>query len=231
VSFSVPENEGVLRACAEDLRAEAAACRSGNDGLDLTTATVSGGPAGGRLAEYARNVGADVVVVGGAEPGDGSRTAFGSVGAALAAATAVPVLVVRPPVRYPAPAPRQPHVTAVCDDGATSARVLHAAFDFAANWGAAVAVVHVERRARGLVRGVARHVFGRQLRGCAALYPQVSARVSAVVEHPAQAVLAVSRDAGLVVVGDRGRRLGHGLATGTVSHTALHRARSSVALV
>lgn len=213
-----------------ELRAEVRACRAAHEGLDVRTHVLADGSPVGRLTERTRTVGAGAIVVGSAEPDGESGSMPVSAGAELAAATTVPVIVVRRSAPR-AEATSHLRVVAVCDDGATSARVLRSAFDLAGRWGAELAVVHVERRARGQVRGVAAHVFRRQMRGCSALYPHVSARVSSVGAQPAPAVLAVSQDAGLLVVGDRGRGLGQRLTAGTVSHTVLRHARCSVALV
>lgn len=229
VPMPAEKDERLWRAYTRELDAEAAACRSVYQGLDVRTAMVADGPLGERLAAYARGVRAGAVVVGGHTSINGAHHVRDSAGAELAAATPDPVIAVR---SVPAgEAAARLRVVAVCDDGATSARVLHSAFDLAGRWDADLAVIHVERRAHGSVRGVAAHVFRRQLRGCEALYLAVPARVSSVAAQPVQAVLSVAREAAVLVVGDRGRRLGHRLTAGTLSHTALHHARCSVVLV
>lgn len=229
VPMAAEKDERLWRAYARELDAEAAACRSVYLELDVRTAMVADGPVGERLADYARSVGAGAVVVGSHASISGSQQVRDSAGAELAAATPAPVIAVR---SVPAgEGAARLRVVAVCDDGATSARVLHAAFDLAGRWDADLVVVHVQRRAQGPVRGVAAHVFRRQLRGSEAQYRDVSARVSSVAAQPIQAVLSVAREAAVLVVGDRGRRLSHRLAAGTLSHAALHHARCSVVLV
>lgn len=232
VPTPIVPGEEQRRRDADDLLVEAEACRSVNDGLEVHSAALYDGPAAGRLAEYARNVSADVVVVGRPDPGASSRPVFGSISAELVRSTGFAVVAARrpTPVQEAAAATGYSPVLAVCDDGATSAKVLRSAFDIARRWGADVTVVHVEGRARNSASGVAPRVFRRQLDGCRAVCPEVSVRVEAIREQRVRAVLDRSESARLLVVGDRRYSTGHWLAD-TAGHAAMRYGGCSVMVV
>jgi nucleotide-binding universal stress UspA family protein len=77
----------------------------------------------------------------------------------------------------------------------------------------------------------ARRVLAEQLAGCAAEYPQlVIERRPVLGLNPGEALVDASRDAGLVVVGSRGRGGFTGLLLGSTSHSLIHHAHCSVAV-
>ncbi len=212
-----------------ELVAEADTWRVAHPGLEVHTALHDGAPSIG-LAEHAHLVGAEVVVVGSSSHSGVARGLLGSTGAELVRVANRLVVVVRDetPVQQAGIATGIAPVLALLDDQKKSARVLAAAFDIAGRHGAGVTVVHHVPHAdpdQGM-RGV-RDQVDRVSRS----YPGVPVRGVSITGDACQAVLDMSAEARLVVVGDRRYGLARRLLAGSQGRKVLHDARCSVAVV
>ncbi len=232
--ISLSADEDQRRLCENELRAEVDACRSMNGALPISAALYDG-PLPGRLARHAKDVDADLIVVGGCDQSGLYRAVFGSTEAELVRTTHRPVVAVRrqTPVQEAAAAIGYAPVLAVCDDVATAARVLEFAFAVAERWSADVTVLAVAPRERGVLapQGVPPRLLWRHVTTCRANHPTVPVRVSPVDEQPARSVLEHTEDAQLTIVGDRRQGVVHRLLAGSVSHTVLHNAPCTVMVV
>lgn len=219
---------------AGELAAEIDSCLESVPGLEVH-GTVHDGTPSARLVEHADLVGADVLVVGTSSSGPLARLTFGSVGTGLARDARRPLVAVREltPVQEAGTATGYAPVVAVADDFETVAQVLAFAFETAWRRAAPVHLVYADPGGRLPAggRGVPVVVLRRHLGRLRRRHPEVPVQVEAVPGSPARAVLARSVDARLVVVGHRGGGLLRRWSTGSISHTVLHHAASSVALV
>jgi nucleotide-binding universal stress UspA family protein len=200
-----------------------------------------GGPAG-VLVDESRT--ASLVVVGTRGLGGFAGLLAGSVSTQVAAHAHCPVIVVRAGGAGE-PGPQAPVVVGL-DGSAESTHALQFALDVAAATDAPLVAVYAWR---GLPTGnlgpttvwhydpaeaeeEARRLLAEQLAGCAERYPQLSIEHGPVLSfNPGETLVDASRTAGLVVVGSRGRGGFTGLLLGSTSHTLVHHAHCSVAVV
>lgn len=184
------------------------------------------------LLEQSRT--AALTVVGSRGVGGFSELLLGSVSAQVAAHAHGPVVVVRPPVDVP-PGPEQAPTGAAplspvvvgYDDSAAARAALPFAVAEARRRDARLVLLNIcdrggeEEAAKMLARAVAEHAQG----GIA-----VETRIVAA-GNAEKAMVEASADAGLIVVGSRGRGGFAGLLLGSVSRALVHHARRPVAVV
>lgn len=220
VPVAAREDGDERRRVEEQVSVAVADLRDRVPGVDVH-AQVLDGRAPVRLAAHAEAVGADLVVVGASDHGSLARLVLGVTALELVGGTERPVVAVRDltPVQQAAVLVGQPGVVAVVDDLATGGPVLELAFDLAAHSGSDLLVVC----------GVAE--VDAFLAGYRERYPWIEVTVETAGESPARAALERAECAQLLVVGDRRQGPVRRLLTGSVSHTALHRAACSVAVV
>ncbi|NUT34345.1 MAG: universal stress protein [Hamadaea sp.] len=185
------------------------------------------------LLEQSRT--AALTVVGCRGVGGFAELLLGSVSAQVAAHAHGPVAVVRPPVGDVAPGPEQPvgaaaplsPVVVGYDDSTPGKAALAFAVDEAKRRSARLILVNVctpgaeKDAATMLAHAVADHAQG----GIA-----VETRV-VTADNVEKAMVEASADAGLIVVGSRGRGGFAGLLLGSVSRALVHHARRPVAVV
>jgi nucleotide-binding universal stress UspA family protein len=195
------------------------------------------------LAAEARN--AQLLVVGSRGRGRLEGVLAGSVGVALAAAGACPVVVVRGEERDPDEEGQLPVVVGV-DGAETSEAAIAFAFDAAARRRVELIAVHVwhdvtvqfgrdpfddwpvisEEELHALDERLADH-----LAGWARKHPEVAVRRVLERGRPAPRLLEQAQQAQLVVVGSHGRGELAGLVLGSVGNVLVHRAPCPVAVV
>lgn len=205
--------------------------------------TVTGRPTTGSAAHdlVAVSVWARLLVLGahGTTP---FHLPLGSVPQAVAAHASCPVVVVRGDAL--APGPGRPVVVGV-DGSASSLHAVDFAFDEASRRQAELIAVHAW--SIEVVEGVVVTTPGspewqlaaermhadaaESLAGHRERYPDVKVQERMVNDHPVEALVSTSADAGLLVVGSRGRGGFTGLRLGSVGRGALARASCPVAVV
>ncbi len=185
---------------------------------------------------------AHALVLGSRGRGGFTGLLLGSVSAAVAAHARCPVVVVRPtPTRV------LPHVRPVVvgvDGSATSGRAIDLAFDHASWLRVPLVAVHAWRLPAPVGTGASWRtqditdlrvaqdaLLAESLAGRAERYPDVEVRPVVRRGAAAETVLAVARDAQLLVVGSRGRGGFQGLLLGSVSRAVLHHASCPVVVV
>ncbi len=190
--------------------------------------------------------GADLLVMGNRGRGAIAGALLGSVAFSVIAQAACPVVVVRGDSER-RPGPEHPVVVGVDGSDGALASVDFAAAE-AARTGAPLIVVAAwtppDLVASGGHYGVSyvadlglRAQSGAQASADAALqrthasHPDLTGEVRLVRDKPAKALVDTSVDAGLLVVGARGRGSVRGLFLGSVSHAAVHGAPCPVAVV
>lgn len=221
VPVSTGPDETRRRQLADEVAAEVDDCRDRNPGLEVHGAVHEGSPCV-RLAEHADVVGADTLAVGASHLGPVARLLFGSTEAGLLRATRQPLIVVRDlsPVQEAYLATGYLPVVAVLDDAATAPPVLRFGYAAAARRGAPLRVLHVATEVPAeTLDGLLARVRG--------LCPGLTVHAEAVEERVERAVLGSSEDARLVVMGHRKTSV----LRRPLSHTVLHHAGCSVALV
>ncbi len=217
--------------------------------VHIRSTLVTGSPAGG-IVELSAH--ASLVVVGARGTGGFGGLCLGAIAAQVARHAHAPVIVVRPPADGPvddlpcAVAPRAGGVVAGVDGSAASAAVLDLAFAEAEARRTPLTVVYAwwMLPLRGLgptapwhydpdqAATQARRMLAETLAGWAEKYPDVE--VHAVASHDMNPVLALteaSREAGLLVIGSRGRGGFAGLLLGSVSQSLIENALCPVAVV
>ncbi|MCC2319785.1 universal stress protein [Cellulomonas xiejunii] len=179
--------------------------------------------------------GAQLLVIGSSGRADGSR--LGSATGHVAAHAPVPVAVVRD---APADAPAGPVVVGV-DGSAASLVAVRTAARAAQSRDVPLVLVH----ARPTVvdpygthdtpapippqeAGAAHHAVARLAEDLRDEHPGLRVEVEVVEDHPAHALVTLSRSSDLVVVGCRGLGAFRGMLLGSVSHDVLRNASSSV---
>jgi nucleotide-binding universal stress UspA family protein len=210
-------------------------------GLPVERAFTVGSPAG-VLVEESRA--ASLVVVGTRGLGGFAGLLAGSVSTQVAAHAHCPVIVVRTDGAT-GPGPRSPVVVGL-DGSAESNLALRFALDAAAASNANLIAVYAWQALPTGNLGPttrwhydpdeaedeARRLLAEQLAGCAEQYPQLSIEHRPVLSfNPGETLADASRTAGLVVVGSRGRGGFTGLILGSTSHTLVHHAHCSVAVI
>lgn len=202
--------------------------------MNRISTEVRAGAAAEVLQDESRH--APLLVVGNRGRGGFRGLLLGSTGVALAATSRCPLVVVRG-----RPAPEGPIVVGV-DDSPDSEAALGFAFEAAAErgvpltavraWGDPVmepaSAVLIDRAESTRTEG---ELLDRTLAGWRTKFPAVEVRTLVAHGVPAAALIEESGNAGLVVVGSRGRGGLAGLLLGSVSQSLLHHAACSVAIV
>ena len=206
--------------------------RSRFEGVEVTTEVVLDEPAVA-LVTASRN--ADLVVVGARGLGRISGQFLGSVSQKVAAQAACPVVVSHEEPRRP-----DGDVTVGIDPGDPIPEVLDLAYRLAAQRGVGVHLVYAftpvpselgYTRIRHMLAD-AHKERAQELADFAERYqqrhPDVPVRVSEVHGHPAEALIDALPEAGIVVLGSRGRRGLSGRHLGSVAQRVLHHAPLAV---
>ncbi len=187
---------------------------------------------------------ADLVVVGNRGHGRIAGALLGSVAFSVTAAARCPVVVVRGDAQR-RPGPAAPVVVGVDDSPGAGDALAHGA-DAAHRAGAPLVVLAAwstpEVRAGGYAEPYGRELVAGARRTAAAVadlaadrartaHPGLPVTTRVLEQRPAGALADASTDAGLVVVGARGRGGIASLLLGSVSHATVHAARCPVAVV
>jgi nucleotide-binding universal stress UspA family protein len=187
-----------------------------------------------------------LVVVGDRGTGGRAGLSLGSVAAALGTHARCPVVVVRGENGTENSAENgaetgRPVVVGVDTGSSTCDAALAFAFEEAAARGVALVAVHtwwellpsspIAAAEPDAIETAERECLDQRLAGWRAAYPAVPVLPVVQRDLPAHALTERSRDAQLVVVGARGRGWPAGQVLGSVSHTLMHRAHCSVAVV
>lgn len=234
--------EDVPPGAEELVRGAAATVHRRYPELDVTATVAPGSPAG-VLIEESRA--AALVVVG--SPGRGRLVGMlaGSVSSQVATYAHCPVIVVRSSGWVP-PADGGPTGVVVGVDGSTgSTAALGFAFDEAVAYGGQLTAVYAwhdlpggnldpggPRPGLGEARAEADRLLSESLAGWQAKYPDLTVRPCAVHSfHAVPTLIDEAQQAGLIVVGARGRGGFRGLRLGSVGDGLLHHARQPVAIV
>ncbi|WP_283137137.1 universal stress protein [Rhizohabitans arisaemae] len=176
--------------------------------------------------------GAEMLVVGNHGLGGFRGLLLGSVALGVSGRSAVPVVVVRD-----GRGERRGPVVVGVDGSAAGETALGFAFEQAALYGVELHAVRAWRRQpfdpadpERTAEVEEKRVLAVSLTPWQERYPDV--KVVGLVEnaHPVDALLGASADAGLLVVGSRGRGELAGLFLGSVSHALLHHAECAVAV-
>jgi nucleotide-binding universal stress UspA family protein len=191
----------------------------------------------------------DLMVLGTRGRGDFSATCLGSVSIAVAARAFCPVVILRSGM--PAdPGPAFPVVVGV-DGSEWSAHALEVAADVAVQARAPLRVVNVcaglpegtwaAASARGIspspdrfldaAHSAAEQVAEQAVNAARRAHSGVNVTRLVVEGHPAHSLSPTANDAGLLVVGSRGRGVFTGLVLGSVSHGVVKTARCPVMVV
>jgi nucleotide-binding universal stress UspA family protein len=233
-----------IPAGAEDLvRDAASAVRQRYPEVEVTTAVVSGSPAG-VLVEESRD--AAVVVVGSRGRGRFVALLAGSVSSQVATYASGPVIVVRSPGWEPPPGDGGPTAVVVGVDGSSGGDpALGFAFDEAVARGGELIAVYAWQELPGdnLDAGGREHsvdeahaeadrLLSESLAGWQAKYPDLTVRRRVVHSfQPVPTLIDEASRAALIVVGARGRGGFAGLRLGSVGDGLLRHARQPVAIV
>ncbi|GAA5162193.1 universal stress protein [Pseudonocardia eucalypti] len=236
--FSAVEYQRAVLADAED-RLDVAESVARGISPDLTVERESreGSARAVLLDESTR---ADLVVLGHRGHGGFVGLLLGSVAVSVAAHASCPVVVVRQP-GSDVSGDRAPVVVGV-DGSPTSETALGFAFDVAARRHVPLVAVHtwfdlaVEPELVAMIDLDAvleqeRELLAQRLAGWSEKYPNVEIRRHVARDQPAWSLVEQSGDAGLVVVGARGRGVIAGTLLGSVSQAVLHHAKCPVAVV
>ena len=227
-----------------------------DEGVDLATRAAPGGSVTAvvltgspvqMLVDESRR--ADLMVLGTRGRGDFSAACLGSVSTAVAAHAFCPVVVLRggaPPI----PGPASPVVVGV-DGSESAARALEVAADVAAQARSQLRVVTVwaglpedaeattsasamspsADRFAHAARSRAEHISEQAVNAARKAHPGLDVTRLVVAGYPAYALGPAANDAGLLVVGSRGRGSFTGLVLGSVSHGVVQTARCPVMVV
>lgn len=213
------------------------------------------GSAAGQIVEASRD--ADLVVVGSRGRGRLLGGLLGSTSYAVAAHSHCPVVVVRGPAGEDVedlPQPSRPDpahpVIAGSDESAESQRAVDAAAEVAAQSRARLTLVRVaepvipstwtviEAGAGGagledpdVILGWAREGVEREGERVREAHPSLDVTTQAVLGDPGSLLAGLGKDAGLIVVGSRGRGGFTGMLLGSVSHRVIHDAVCPVMVV
>jgi nucleotide-binding universal stress UspA family protein len=177
------------------------------------------------LAGFSRKE-SDMIAVGRRGKGGIHRTLLGSVSSSVLRAAQCPVVVVHHQL-LPAPSPDSPVVVGI-DGSAASERASAIAFDEASRRAVDLVAVHA---IAGPETPHTQELLTRSLAGLQYRYPDVGVRRVVAGAHPADALLAESQHAQLVVVGSRGRRGLTGRLRGSVGAAVVQACRTPVIVV
>jgi nucleotide-binding universal stress UspA family protein len=239
LSTPLPEavsEQSVLSHAENELEGVAAECARLSPGLDITTRLEHGHPSD-VLGEISHN--AQMLVVGSSGRSGLSRALLGSTAAELAGHHERPVVVVREAKAMDG------RVVVGVDGSETSAAAIDFAFEFARRRGRDLLAVHawadmpIEALAPvrnwdynwNQVRAESEAVIAQCLAGHQEKHPDVRVERQVSLHGPAQALLDVADDAGLLVVGSHGRGALRRAVLGSVSHAVLYHAPCTVAVV
>lgn len=221
-------------AAAEEVTAHGVALAHASDpGLDVFGATEVTSPSKA-LVEASRD--AALVVLGSRGYGPVAGALLGSVAFAAASAAVCPVQVVKDEALDRLAGPGRPVV--VGTDGSPSARAaVRFAAGHAAGVSAALEVVtctgghQVEDVDEAELRASAEHIAAATAGDVRRSHPEVTV-TTRVQDCPAEVTLVdASREAGLVVVGTRGRGAFRSMLLGSVSHAVIHDSTCAVVVV
>ncbi|WP_214401427.1 universal stress protein [Pseudonocardia lacus] len=223
-------------AARRGLAAAVAAARAAEPDLVVEDELRVGFPVG-LLAEEARR--AQLLVVGSRGLGGLAGLLVGSVAVGLAGRAPCPVVVVRGEHRETGA--DRPVVVGV-DGTPTSEAAIAFAYEAAAVRGAPLVALHTwaaTEYAPGLaplvewdpIAAEEEEILAERLAGWGEKYPDVRVRRLVGRDGAARALVDLSADAQLVVVGSRGRGALLGMLLGSVSHAVLHRSHCPVAVV
>lgn len=221
----VPDS-GLKREAERFLALSAAIAAQTDDSVPVTVELMPGSPAAVLLTASHE---AEVVVIGDRGLGGFTGLLVGSTAVQVAAHATVPVLVVKGDARTGGP------VLLGVDEAAGAA--VEAGFAEAERRRAGLLAVHAWSRPISTVlelgdaEGAETHVLSQALSGYADKYPDVAVTRRVVQGRPAQALIELSQEAQLVVVGSRGRGGFKGLLLGSVSQQLLHHAACPVMIV
>ncbi len=231
-----PDLSKVVAAQAAEV-AEQGARLAREAGISASSTAVPG-PAAAALVEQART--ADLVVLASHGRNAVSDVLLGGVSRQVATHAACPAIVVRDG------APAQSIVVGI-DDSPQAARALDFAFDEASRrawplqalhaWDVAVIGFDVDAStypAGGIlddVKDAEARLSAEVLAGHMAKYPDVEVEVRLRRGAAANVLVEASRDAGMLVLGSRGRGGFASLLLGSVSHKVIHRSACTVAIV
>ena len=180
---------------------------------------------------------ASMIVLGSRHLGTVGSVLLGSVGAAVSARAACPVVVLRGPAGLAA---EQAAVVVGVDAQDGSEAVLEFGFDYASRRSVPLSAVlcwHPDLLAEMMWRPEppaperAERWLSEALAGWREKYPDVVVHSGVVREHPVTGLVAASSAQDLLVVGSRGRHALAGTLLGSVSQGVLHHATCPVAVV
>ncbi|PWI44736.1 universal stress protein [Streptomyces sp. ICBB 8177] len=210
-------------------------------GLTVSGEVLADDPVTAFVAESDRCL---AIVLGHRGRGELAGLLLGSVGLQVAARARCPVVVVRG--HGAGGADELSEVVVGVGERGTGSAAVTFAFEEAAARGCAVTAIHAWRvpshqmptahtgqldDARQSCRADAEGWMEIALRAVSERHPEVKARQAVVEGGARRELLAVSRDASLLVVGARRRGGGAGLQLGPVNHALLHHAQCPVAVV
>ncbi|GAA3199696.1 universal stress protein [Dactylosporangium siamense] len=235
-----PFEEGVRAAAERTLTVAAGHARAVASGLEVRTELQLREPAEA-LVEASRH--AATVVVGHRGHGGFTSLLLGSVGAALAAHAACPVVIVR---REDRPAGTEAGRVVVGVDGSHDAEAaLRFAFEEASHRSVGLTAAHVYQWPVSTgpgdmlplvydlddLREDEQRALSESMAGWSGKYPDLDVRHTLVRGRPAAVLTELSAGAELLVVGSRGRGGFAGLLLGSVSQAAIRHAACPVAVV
>jgi nucleotide-binding universal stress UspA family protein len=219
----LPEDETRSQHARHALDELAQECQEAFPDVPVTTRVREGDAATG-LSDMANEFDAELVVVGGPHSGVVSRTLLGATTDHLLKTIAHPIVVV-PDGRQAAGGAAS--VLVGVDGDEPDHEVVEFALDFANRRGCRVQAVHGGTRAAES----AGQRCERTLAPALARHEAVAVHTDVVTEPPADALVARSADACLLVVGNHHHRALRRAVRGSVCHAALHHARCPVAIV
>ena len=207
--------------------------------ITVTSATGIGSPSM-LLVDASRD--ARLVVVGARGRGTFASAFLGSTSIDVVARAHCPVVVVP---ELPATSEPPSGVVVGSDGSELSTAAIGEAFREADERGVPLTVVHTwsieladtgmtileSEEGRARITAAEQALTAQSVAGWADKFPDVPVRIQVLNGHPVEALAEASRDAGLVVVGSRGRGGFRGLLLGSVSQGVLHHAHCPVMVV
>lgn len=178
---------------------------------------------------------AGLLVLGSRGRGPVLATLLGSISLVVAARATCPVLVVKPDCASTRPGPERRVVVGTDGSPAASAAVVFAA-EFASGRSAGLEILCCTGEAPpgGLepadVERAAAEILALAARAAAQIDPDLPVTTRLAAGLAEEVLVAASPDAGLVVVGSRGRGAFHGMIAGSVSMAVIHGALCPVAV-
>jgi nucleotide-binding universal stress UspA family protein len=238
VGLGADNREIMLKLARRQLAEAVSVAEEESDGNPVEPQLVVGFPVPVLRTESER---AQLVVLGDRGFGGVSGLLVGSVSVAMAGQAECPVVLVRSAAGDPVQDRSLPVVVGI-DGSPISEAALAFAYEAADGWGVPLVAVHIWRDLLvdpkdallldwNAVETDEREVLAERLAGWGEKYPNVRVQRLVTRDRPARALVEQSRRAQLVVVGSRGRGAAAGLLLGSVSHSVLHRAHCSVAVV